>query len=69
MTTHGRRKVTRRFRVLGLVPLTMVLALLLAPSASADSYTDQLVDKFNAQTHVVADPAATPPLQDPDRLN
>lgn len=59
----------RRFRVLGLLPLTLVLALLFASSASADSYTDQLVDKFNARTHVVADPAATPPLQNPDRLN
>ncbi len=47
----------------------MSLVMLLAPSASADTYTDQLVNKFNAQTHVLADPAANPPLQDPDRLN
>ena len=69
MTTLGRRKVILRFRTLGLLPLTMVLALLFAPPAAADGYTDQVVDKFNAQTHVVADPAATPPLQNPDRLN
>jgi hypothetical protein len=69
MTTLGRRKVTLRFRTLGLVPLAVVLALLFAPTASADGYTDQVVDKFNAQTHVVADPSATPPLQNPDRLN
>ena len=43
--------------------------MLLAPSASADTYTDQLVDKFNAQTHVLADPGANPPLRNPDRLN
>jgi hypothetical protein len=52
-----------------LAPFTVALAMLVAPSASADTYTDQLVDRFNAQTHVIADPAARPPLQDPDRLN
>ncbi|OBI26150.1 hypothetical protein A5709_07690 [Mycobacterium sp. E1386] len=61
--------MTRRFRGLVLAPLTAMLAVLLAPAASADTYTDQLVGKFNAQTHVVADPAANPPLRDPDRLN
>lgn len=61
--------MTLRFRRLALAPLTVVLAMLLAPSASADTYTDRLVDKFNAQTHVLADPAANPPLPDPDRLN
>jgi hypothetical protein len=52
-----------------LVPLTLALAMLLAPFASADTYTDQVVGRFNAETHVVADPAARPPLQNPDRLN
>ncbi|MGZ4564126.1 MAG: hypothetical protein ACXVX6_11235 [Mycobacterium sp.] len=61
--------MTLRFRGLVLAPLIMALAMLLAPSASADTYTDQLVDKFNAQTHVLADPGANPPLQNPDRLN
>src|SRR5262249_32662314 len=36
---------------------------------SADTYTDELVSRFDAKTHVVADPAATPPLQNADRLN
>lgn len=61
--------MTVRFRGLVLAPLAVALAVLLAPSASADTYTDRLVDKFNAQTHVLADPAATPPLQNPDKLN
>ncbi|OBH06012.1 hypothetical protein [Mycobacterium sp. E3247] len=62
--------MTLRFRRLALAPFTVALAmLLLAPSASADTYTDQLVNKFNAQTHVLADPAANPSLRDPDRLN
>ena len=61
--------MTRRFGRLFVVPFISALAILLAPSAGADTYTDQVVDKFNAQTHVVADPAATPPLQNPDRLN
>ncbi|KKC03369.1 hypothetical protein [Mycobacterium nebraskense] len=61
--------MTLRFRGLVLAPLAVALAMLLAPSASADTYTDQLVDRFNAQTHVVADLGARPPLQDPDRLN
>lgn len=47
----------------------MVLALLLAPSASADTYTNELVNRFDAQTHVVVDPGARPPLQNPDKLN
>lgn len=34
----------------------MALALLLAPRASADAYTDELVAHFNAETHVVTDP-------------
>jgi hypothetical protein len=51
------------------VPLIAALAVLLAPSASADAYTDEVAGKFNAQTHVVADPAATPPLQNPDQVN
>ncbi|OBG73328.1 hypothetical protein [Mycobacterium sp. E3305] len=61
--------MTLRFRGLVLTPLTVALAMLLAPSASADTYTNQLVDKFSAQTHVLADPGANPPLQNPDRLN
>lgn len=61
--------MTLRFRSLTLAALTMVLAVLLAPSASADSYTDQLVNRFDAQTHVVVDPGARPPLQNPDKLN
>jgi hypothetical protein len=69
MTPRGRREVTLRIRNLVLVPLTMTLAMLLAPSAAADTYTDQLVSRFNTQTHVVADPAARPPLQNPDQLN
>ena len=32
-------------------------------------YTDDVVNRFNAQTHVVADPTATPPLQNPDQVN
>ncbi len=67
--TRGRRDVTLRFGSLALAPLTMVLALLLAPSASADAYTDQLVNRYDAQTHVVVDPGARPPLQNPDKLN
>lgn len=51
------------------VPILLLLAALLAPPAAADTYTDQVAAKFNAQTHVVADPAAKPPLQNPDRLN
>jgi hypothetical protein len=51
------------------VPFILALAMLLAPPAWADTYTDQVVDKFDAQTHVVADPAARPPLQNPDRLD
>jgi type II secretory pathway pseudopilin PulG len=43
--------------------------MLLAPSAAGDTYTDQVVSGFNPETHVVADPAARPPLQNPDRLN
>jgi uncharacterized membrane protein YgcG len=67
MTT--RRKVTARFRALLVVPLILALAMLLAPPASADAYTDDVVSRFNAQTHVVADPAASPPLQNPDQVN
>jgi uncharacterized membrane protein YgcG len=61
--------VTLRIRGLVLAPFILALAMLPAPSAWADSYTDQLVGEFNAQTHVVADPAARPPLQNPDKLN
>jgi hypothetical protein len=61
--------VTLRFGRFVLVPLALALALLLAPGAAADTYTDQVAAKFNSQTHVVADPAAKPPLQNPDRLN
>jgi hypothetical protein len=51
------------------VPFILALAMLLTPSAWADAYTDDVVGRFNAQTHVVADPTATPPLQNPDKLN
>jgi uncharacterized membrane protein YgcG len=61
--------VTVRLRGLLVLPLIATLALLLAPSASADAYTDEVAGKFNAQTHVVADPAANPPLQNPTQVN
>ncbi|MBY0441272.1 MAG: hypothetical protein K2Q25_03935 [Mycobacteriaceae bacterium] len=52
-----------------LAPIVMVLTVLLAPSAWADTYTDELVAQFGPAQHVVADPAATPPLQHADDLN
>jgi hypothetical protein len=52
-----------------MVPFVVALAMLLAPPAGADDYTDDVVNRFNAQTHVVADPTATPPLQNPDQVN
>ena len=58
--------MTVRFGGILVAPVILALAMLLAPSASADTYTDQLGSRFNAQTHVVADPAARPPLQNPD---
>jgi hypothetical protein len=61
--------VTVRFGGILVAPVILALATLLAPSASADTYTDQVVGRFDAQTHVVADPAARPPLQNPDTLN
>jgi hypothetical protein len=61
--------VRLRFGGLLVVPVTFALAMLLAPPAWSDTYTDQVVGRFDAQTHVVADPAARPPLRDPDRLN
>jgi hypothetical protein len=61
--------VSRRFCGLVAFPFMLALGMLLAPPAWADPYTDQVVEKFNAQTHVVADPAASPPLQNPDDLN
>jgi hypothetical protein len=51
------------------VPILLLLAALFASPAWADAYTDQVAAKFNAQTHVVADPAAKPPLQNPDKIN
>jgi hypothetical protein len=63
------RKVTVRFGGILAVPVILALATLLGPAAWADTYTDQLVGRFNARTHVVADPAARPPLQNPDALN
>jgi hypothetical protein len=65
---NNRRKVAVGFRGL-LVALILALAMLLAPSAWADTYTDQVVATFNAQTHVVADLTARPPLQNPDKVN
>ena len=61
--------MTARFRGLLVVPFILALAMLLAPPAAADAYTDDVVNRFNAQTHVVADPTATPPLQNPDQVN
>jgi hypothetical protein len=61
--------VTARFRGLLVVPFILALAMLLAPPAWADAYTDDVVGRFNAQTHVVADPTATPPLQNPEKVN
>jgi hypothetical protein len=61
--------VRLRFGGLAVVPFILALAMLVAPSVSADSYTDELVGRFDAQTHVVADPAARPPLRDPGKLN
>jgi hypothetical protein len=49
--------------------LILALAMLLAPPAGADDYTDDVVNRFNASTHVVADPTATPPLGNPDQVN
>jgi len=65
----GGRKVTIRFGGFLTVPFLLPLAMLLAPRAWADTYTDQVAGSFDAQTHVVADPAASPPLQNPGRLN
>ncbi len=61
--------MTRRFGGIFVILYISALAMLLAPSAWADTYTDQVVDRFDAQTHVVADPSARPPLQNPDKLN
>ena len=61
--------MTGRFRGLVAVPFIVALAMLLAPPAGADDYTNDVVNRFNAQTHVVADPTATPPLQNPDQVN
>jgi hypothetical protein len=51
------------------VPFLAALAMLLAPAAWADAYTDQVVGRFDAQTHVVADAAGRPPLKNADKLN
>lgn len=56
-------------RIWGAVAALLLLGLFAAPSALADSYTDQLVGRFGPQNHVEADHTATPPLQDPDALN
>src|SRR5258708_26116779 len=56
-------------RRLGVVPFILALAMLFAPSAWADTYTEQVAGKFQAQTHVVADPAAKPPLDNSDAIN
>ncbi|MBW0013931.1 hypothetical protein [Mycobacterium sp.] len=61
--------MTARFSGVVVAPVLLALAMLLAPSARADAYTDQIVGRFDAQTHVVADPAATPPLRNADDLN
>lgn len=51
------------------VPFILMLALVFAPAAGADTYTEHVVDKFQEQIHVVADPAGTPPLQNPEAIN
>ena len=56
-------------RRLGVVPFIFALATLFAPAAWADTYTEQVAAKFQAQTHVVADPAAKPPLDNSDAIN
>ncbi|WP_077080653.1 hypothetical protein [Mycobacterium numidiamassiliense] len=61
--------MTVRSRVVALAPTILALGLLLAPPAAADTYTDQLVARFDARTHVVADSAARPPLQNADQVN
>lgn len=61
--------MTVRRRGIAATPIILALALLLAPSAAADTYTDQLVARFGARTHVVADEAARPPLQNADQVN
>ncbi len=58
-----------RFGVLLMLPFILALTMPLAPPASADTYTDQLVGGFNAQTHVVADQEAQPQLQNADKVN
>jgi uncharacterized membrane protein YgcG len=52
-----------------MVPFIVALALVFAPSAWADTYTEQVAAKFQAQTHVVADPAAKPPLDHSAAIN
>jgi hypothetical protein len=47
----------------------VAVALLVAPAAAADTYTDQVVARFDAHTHVVADSAGRPPLQNPEQVN
>ncbi len=61
--------MTRRFGGIFVVLFLAALAMLLAPAAWADTYTDQVVGRFNAQTHVVADAAGRPPLENADKLN
>jgi uncharacterized membrane protein YgcG len=56
-------------RRLAVVPFIVALAMLLAPSAWADTYTEQVAAKFAGQTHVVADPAAKPPLDNSAAIN
>jgi uncharacterized membrane protein YgcG len=56
-------------RKLAMVPVILALALLFAPSAWADTYTEQVAAKFQAQIHVVADTAAKPPLNNSDAIN
>lgn len=48
--------MTSRFAGLALAPVAIALAMLFALFAGADGYTDQLVARFDSQTHVVADP-------------
>src|ERR1700744_2876435 len=68
-TRQRQEKCDMGLRRLALVPFVLALGLVLAPPAWADTYTEQVADKFQAQTHVVADPAAKPPLDHSEAVN
>src|SRR6202522_4518234 len=68
-TRERQEKSDMGLRRLAMVPFILALALVFAPSVWADTYTAQVADKFQAQTHVVADPAANPPLDNSDAID